>query len=89
MVVLRRSVFPTGPPKSRNLAELVNLRSRARFRMGLAMAQSGGFTLAEQRAFQQGVNIAKASLGKEDLSPPVRRRFETISRIRVPKVTRR
>lgn len=77
------------PAKSKRLANLVDLTSPNAFRMGLMRAKKGGFSLSEKRAFVLGQNRAKAQLQRKNLSPKERKQFMVISRVRLPKVTKR
>ncbi len=76
-------------PKSKALAEKISITSPAAFNRSIMELKKGGVTLRERRALTLARTRAKAQLGRKNLSLSERKQFRTISRTKIPKVTRR
>lgn len=77
------------PARNERLARIISIRSPTAFRESIREVKRGGVTTEEFRALVLAQNRARAQLGRENLSPMERRQFSEISRIRLPRITRR
>ena len=81
--------FLFDPPKNRRLANIISIKSPMDFRESIQEVKKGGVTTEEKRALNLAQTRAKLQLRRENLSMKERDEFTTISRMRLPKITRR
>ncbi len=74
---------------NKRLARIIDTTSPTAFRGSIREIEKRGVTVTEKRGLVLAQNRARAQLKRRNLSPRERRQFRTISRIRLPRVTRR
>lgn len=77
------------PAKSKRLARIISIKSPTAFRKSIRTLKKGGVTLKEKRALVLAQNRARAILKKKNLSVKERKQFREISKIKLPKISRR
>jgi len=79
-------MFDTGKP-SKRLADAITITSVKGFRESIKKlkGKKGYLTVKEFRALNLAKQRARAQLKRKDLTPAVRKRFATISKINIPK----
>jgi|TARA_Y100000034_G_C6886757_1_gene407237 hypothetical protein len=73
--------------KNKRLADLVDITSPTAFRRGIEKAKVDGISTSEFKALNLGKTRAKLQLRRDNLSSKERKQFETISKIKIPKIT--
>ncbi len=76
-------------PTNKRLARVIDTTSPTAFRRSVQTIKRGGVTLKEKRALVLAQNRARAQLNRRNLSQNERKQFTMISRMRLPKITRR
>ncbi len=84
---LKRSLF--FPPKNKRLARAITIKSPAAFRKSIKKLKKGGITTTEKRALVLARTRAKIQLKRKNLSAKEKRQMREISRITLPKISRR
>lgn len=77
------------PPKDKRLARKISIKSPKTFRNSISRLRKGGITLKEKRALTLAKTRASVQLKRPNLSTKERRQFRAISRMKLPKITRR
>ena len=75
--------------KNPRLARVITITSPTGFRQSIRTLKRKGITLQEKRALVLAQNRARAQLRRRNLSRKERRQFTAISKIKLPKITRR
>ncbi len=84
---LKRSLF--FPPKNKRLARAITIKSPTAFRKSIKKLKKGGLTTTEKKALVLARTRAKIQLKRKNLSPKERKQMREISRIKLPKITRK
>lgn len=84
---VRRTIF--FPPKFPALARKISITSPAAFKKSIEILKKNGLTLREKRALVLAQNRARVQLKRKTLSARERREFTEISKIKIPKVTKK
>ncbi len=87
MVMFTKSLF--FPAKNKRLARIISIKSPASFKRSIKVLKKGGVTLTEKRALLLARNRAAVQLRRRNLSSKERKQFTIISKITIPKVTKR
>lgn len=87
MVKFTKNLF--FPPKNKALARKISIKSPTAFKRSIKKLKSGGITLKEKRALTLARTRAMVQLKRRNLSPKERKQFRMISKINLPKVSRR
>ena len=82
-----RSIF--FPAKSKRLARAISIESPTAFRRSIKKLKREGLTLRERRALMLARTRAAVQLKRKRLSMKERRQFRTISKMEIPRVTKR
>ncbi len=75
-------------PRNPRLARVIDTTSPTAFRRSIKTLKRGGLTVREKRALTLAKNRAGAQLNRRNLSKKERKQFRTISRMRLPKITK-
>jgi len=84
---LKKSLF--FPPKNKRLARIITIKSPTAFRKSITKLKKGGLTKTEKKALILARTRAKIQLRRKNLSAKERRQMREISRINIPRVSRR
>jgi hypothetical protein len=76
-------------PRNQNLANKISIKSPLAFRSSIKELRKGGINMPERRGLILAQNRSKLMLMRHNLSPMERKQFNTISKIKLPKVSRR
>lgn len=76
-------------PRNQSLANKISIKSPLAFRSSIKELKKGGINLQERRGLILAQNRSKVMLMRHNLSSSERKQFNTISRIKLPKITRR
>ncbi len=87
MVRITKGIF--FPPKDKALARKISITSPAAFRKSIRELKKGGLTLKEKRALTLARTRGAVQLKRKNLSPKERKQFRIISKINIPKVSKR
>ena len=87
MVKITKSIF--FPPKDKALARKISITSPAAFRRSIRELKKGGITLKEKRALTLARTRSMVQLKRKNLSTKERKQFRAISKMNLPKVTKR
>lgn len=87
MVKITKSIF--FPPKDKALARKISIKSPTTFRNSIKKLKKGGITLKEKRALTLARTRALVQLKRRNLSSKERKQFRDISKMNIPKVTRK
>ncbi len=87
MVKITKSIF--FPPKNKTLARKISIKSPNAFRKSIRELKKGGVTLEEKRALTLARTRSVVQLKRKNLSTKERKQFKVISKMNIPKVTRR
>lgn len=77
------------PPKNKKLAAKISIKTPAKFKRSINTLKEDGITLEEKKALTLARTRASVQLLRPNLSIRERKQFKTISRMRIPRVTRR
>ncbi len=78
-----------GPPKSKRIAQIINITSPTSFRKSIRRLKKGGITTKEKRALVLAKNRSSAQLKRKNLSLKERKQFKAITKINLPKITKK
>lgn len=87
MVRFTKSIF--FKPKDKALARKISIVSPTKFKNSISRLRKGGITLKEKRALVLARTRASAQLKRKNLSTKERRQFRTISKMVIPRITKR
>ena len=87
MVKFTKSLF--FKPKDKSLARKISIVSPTKFKNSITRLRKGGITLKDKRALVLARTRASVQLKRKNLSPKERRQFRTISKMVIPRITRR
>lgn len=76
-------------PKNKSLARKISIVSPTAFRRSINLVKKNGLRLNEYRALVLAKNRAKVSSMRKHLSVKERKQFKTISKMKLPKYTRK
>lgn len=86
-MVFKQTLF--GKPKSKRLARIISIISPSAFKKSIRVLKKGGVTLQENRALNLAKTRARLQLRRKNLSSKERREFTAITKIKIPKVTKK
>ena len=86
-MVIRKGLF--GKPKNERIAKIINITSPTAFRESIRKLKKGGLTTEEKRALVLARNRAGAQTKRKNLSPKEKKQMKAISKISLPKITKR
>lgn len=76
-------------PKDKALARKITIKTPAGFRRSIRILKKNGITTKEKRALNLARNRARVQLLRKNLSIKERRQFTMISKIKLPRITKR
>ncbi len=86
-MVLKQTLF--SKPKNKKLARIITITSPSAFRESIRVLKKDGITLEKKRALVLAKNRAEAQLRRKNLSAKERKQFRTITKIKLPKITKK
>ncbi len=86
-MVSKQTLF--SKPKSRRLARIITITSPSAFRESIRVLKKDGLTLEEKRGLVLAKNRAGAQLKRKNLSAKERKQFRAITKIKLPKITKK
>lgn len=87
MVKITKSIF--FPPKDKALARKIKINTPTKFRDSIKRLQKDGVTLKEKKALVLAKTRAKVQLLRTNLSKKEIKQFTTISKMKLPRVSRK
>lgn len=83
-----QSLFKTGKPDPR-LARIISIESPQSFKKSISRLKMDGITKKEKKALVLAKNRANAQLKRKNLSMKERKQFKEISKIKLPKISKK
>ena len=77
------------PPKDKVLAKKIRIDAPGKFKKSIAELKKGGITLKEMKALTLARTRARVQLKRPNLSTRERNQMKAISKMRIPRVTKR
>ena len=87
MTRFKKSLF--FPPKNKRLARTITIKTPSAFRKSIRTLTKGGVTVTEKKALALAKKRAVVQLKKGDLSTKERSQFTMISKIKLPKLSKK
>jgi len=84
---IKKSLF--FPPKSKRFARIITIKSPTAFKRSIKKLKKDGLTRTEKKALVLARTRAKIQLKRKNLSAKERKQMREISRIKIPKITKR
>ena len=87
MVKFTKSLFFS--PRDKTLARKISIRTPTEFKKSIRAVSVGGVSIKEKRALRLAKVRARVQLRRKNLSIKERKQFSTISKMKLPKVSRK
>lgn len=86
-MVKKKGLF--APAKNKRIAKIISITSPTAFRESIRKLKRGGITTEKKRALVLARNRASAQTKRKNLSPKEMKQMKAISKISLPKITKR